>query len=404
MNNWASERLGDVLTFAKAGGTPSTSSEQYYGGSIPFVSIEDITNSKKWITKTKKCLSEEGLRSCSAWLVAKGDLLYSMYATLGKVRMAGLPLCTNQAIIALRSEKNKVLPEYLYYYLEHLEPEISRVASQTTQANLNARIVKSLPIRYPVELCEQRRIAGLLSAVDEQVEAVSLQATKQEEVCKAIEVDLLRRIAQTAERRQIGSFAEVGGGKRLPAGHDYSQFPTGLRYLRVTDFFEQTVDFHSLQSLQNETFHALRRYELQPRDLYISIAGSIGWAGVMPKLDTPRVILTENAARIRLEEETVNPDYLALFINSELGQQQIEERIGTGGGVPKLALERIRTIQVALPDEAKQRDTAAFIVKLRDGVRALRAEQAKLMLLKSGLARQLLMPEKPAAEVRSAAQ
>jgi len=279
----------------------------------------------------------------------------------------------------------------------------ARRATGSTRYGLSIGVIKEAPIFIPRCKEEQRRIADLLSAVDEQIEAVTLQAKKQEEVCRAAETDLLRRIVQTAEKRQIGSFAKVGGGKRLPAGHEYSQLPTALRYLRVTDFFKQTVDYHSLQSLHTETFHALRRYELQPGDLYISIAGSIGWAGVMPKLDAHRVILTENAARIQLKDEAVNPEYLALFINSLLGQQQIEERIGTGGGVPKLALERIRTIQVAFPDEEQQRNVARFIGELREGVRALRTEQAKLLLLKQGLARQLLMPESPATEVGSTA-
>lgn len=401
----------DVVSVASlAEVNPRTERPKVSDVEVSFVPMADVSEAGRWTRRQTRKLTDV---QTGYTAFKDGDVLFAKITpcmengkgALVKGLVGGIGYGSTEFHV-LRAIPGKSDPEFLSQVAmlpELREKAASFFTGSAGQRRVSARFFEHYFVpNYTPD--EQRRIADLLSAVDEQIEAVTLQAKKQEEVCRAAETDLLRRIVQTAEKRQIGSFAKVGGGKRLPAGHEYSQLPTALRYLRVTDFFKQTVDYHSLQSLHTETFHALRRYELQPGDLYISIAGSIGWAGVMPKLDAHRVILTENAARIRLEDEAINPEYLALFINSLLGQQQIEERIGTGGGVPKLALERIRTIQVALPSETEQEGAANFIGALRDGVKALRDEQTKLLLLKQGLARQLLNPEPPAPEAGSSAQ
>lgn len=55
-----------------SGGTPSTANPEYYGGKIPFLSINDITNAGKFIYETEKTITEEGLKNSSARLFKKG--------------------------------------------------------------------------------------------------------------------------------------------------------------------------------------------------------------------------------------------------------------------------------------------------------------------------------------------
>ncbi|MCJ7634819.1 restriction endonuclease subunit S, partial [Candidatus Bathyarchaeota archaeon] len=92
--NWALTELpkGWLWTYfesisreLKAGGTPLTKIKEYYDdGNIPFVKIEDIVGSSKYLYGTKTRITEQGLRNSSAWLVPRDSLLYSMYASYGE--------------------------------------------------------------------------------------------------------------------------------------------------------------------------------------------------------------------------------------------------------------------------------------------------------------------------------
>lgn len=160
-DNWVWVRLGDVVLNARSGGTPDTKTSKYYGGNIPFVTIKDMTIAEKYIDVTLSHITELGLENSSAWLVEKNHILYSMYASIGKVSINTIPLATSQAIIALQLIDNDTLRNYIYFYLRSLEALIYRFAAGTTQLNINAKIVKELLIPLP-SVEEQKRIVGKL--------------------------------------------------------------------------------------------------------------------------------------------------------------------------------------------------------------------------------------------------
>src|SRR5690606_20632538 len=81
----------------------------------------------------------------------------------------------------------------------------------------------------------------------------------------------------------VGTFGDVKGGKRLPRGHSYSDVETKHPYLRVTDFDNYGVDQTNLKFIKEDTAAEISRYTISDQDTYISIAGTIGVVGVVPR-------------------------------------------------------------------------------------------------------------------------
>ena len=154
----------------------------------------------------------------------------------------------------------------------------------------------------------------------------------------------------------IGDCCKVKGGKRLSRGVQYENTPTDHPYIRVADFRERSVDINRVKFISGSVQHAISRYTISSSDVYISIAGTIGLIGVIPE-ELDGANLTENAAKLIIDQHRLDKHFLSIIGNGEAVQEQIRS-LTHAVGVPKLALRRIETIRIPLPPLDVQREVA----------------------------------------------
>jgi len=160
---WVELNLDEISLKLNAGGTPSTKIKKYYyNGTIPFVKIDDITNSYRFLDETQVSITKEGLENSSAWIIPKNSILYSMYASYGIPIINRIPVSTSQAIIAYIPPKEGIKLEFVYYFLESIKLNLK--PKGTTQKNLNAEIIRNLRIKLP-PFNEQKRIVEKIEEV-----------------------------------------------------------------------------------------------------------------------------------------------------------------------------------------------------------------------------------------------
>jgi len=159
----------------------------------------------------------------------------------------------------------------------------------------------------------------------------------------------------------IGSLADVKGGKRLPKGKSLIEEKTNHPYIRVTDFKDQSVNMSKVKFIDEDTFSSIKNYTISCKDIYVSIAGSIGKVGVVPdELDDAN--LTENAAKIT-NINGVSKEYLLYTLLTDLAQEQMG-RATVSTTQAKLALCRIETVCIPLAPIAEQKRIVDTIVDL----------------------------------------
>lgn len=142
----------------------------------------------------------------------------------------------------------------------------------------------------------------------------------------------------------IGDIADVKGGKRLPKGMIVQDEETSHRYLRVVDFNNNGLNRSNVKYIDDGAFTKVKRYTISSDDVYISIAGTIGRVGIIPK-DLSGANLTENAAKITNIQNDYDRFYLMYYLRSHFGQSDIASKI-VGTSQPKLALFRIQELKV----------------------------------------------------------
>lgn len=175
IEGWKDVNLGEIARM-RSGGTPPTSVSAYYGGDTPWASISDMSSSGKYLSRTERTLTDEGLANSAAVVFPAGVLLYAMYASIGECCVSQRPMATSQAILGIECTA-KVDVEYLYYVMQNLRPAIAQSGQQGTQSNLNAQMVRDTVIPLPT-LQEQHAIAAVLSGMDAEIEALVAQRDK----------------------------------------------------------------------------------------------------------------------------------------------------------------------------------------------------------------------------------
>jgi len=186
--DWDEKRLGDISQMG-SGGTPLSSTPAFFSGNIPWVSIADMTKSGKVIASTDKCLTPLGLANSAAQMFPAGTVLYAMYASLGECCIAGIQVCTSQAILGIRPT-DQLNNEFLYYYLKFIKEKVKSLGQQGTQSNLNKSMVQDFCLHLP-SYEEQTGIATFLSDMDKELLLLETRRNKTTLLKQAMMQELL---------------------------------------------------------------------------------------------------------------------------------------------------------------------------------------------------------------------
>ena len=186
-DEWKTVRLGNI-TEMSSGGTPNTKNKEYWNGNIVWVTIKDITSANNFLYDSEKKITKKGLENSSAKMFPINTILYAMYASIGECIISKVECTTSQAILGIEcSEKIDFM--FLYYLLVSYKNNAKRMRQTGTQPNLNKQIVSDFEFNIP-SLEEQKKIAGLLSVIDEEIENLK----KQLELRKQQKKGLMQRL------------------------------------------------------------------------------------------------------------------------------------------------------------------------------------------------------------------
>lgn len=207
--------LVDVI----GGGTPKTTEESYWNGSIPWLSVKDFCGDKKYVYNTEKSITEEGLNNSSTKLLHKDNIIISARGTVGELAMIPYDMAFNQSCFGLIPKGNND-PHFVYYLLKD---KVRSLKSQT-QGSVFDTITKATFDR--IECADysekdQRRIVSILSSLDRKIE-----------LNNKINADL-EEMAQAIFKNWFVDFEPFKDGKFVDS--ELGMIPEGWKVGRLTD-------------------------------------------------------------------------------------------------------------------------------------------------------------------------
>ncbi len=149
----------------ESGGTPSTSVDEYWDGSIPWLTPKEVTGNREslFVTRTERNITEAGLAGSAAKLLPPETVLLTKRAPVGAVAINSVPMGTNQGFMNFACGP-KLRPLYLAYWLVVNEKYLNQVANGSTYRELYQYDLFEFEVAIP-PLAEQDSILKVVNAV-----------------------------------------------------------------------------------------------------------------------------------------------------------------------------------------------------------------------------------------------
>jgi len=186
---WSKVELGSLAEIV-SGGTPSSSVLAYWDGGISWATPTDITSeSGRYLTRTERTISKDGLEHSAARLLPTGSLLLCTRATLGEIKIVVVPTATNQGFKSL-VPKSGVSSAFLYYKVLTLKEALTSKGSGSTFLEVSKRDVSKLALEVP-DTSEQVAIATALTDADDDIDCLMVRLSKARDIKQGMMQELL---------------------------------------------------------------------------------------------------------------------------------------------------------------------------------------------------------------------
>jgi len=156
------------------GGTPKTSIPEYWDGYIPWLSVVDFNNGKKYVFDSEKKITPQGLKNSSTKILNRGDIIISARGTVGVIAVLGKQMAFNQSCYGVRSIKGLSTNDYIYYLLKDTVSNFLLIAHGGVFDTITRDTFNEIDVILP-PLPEQKAIASVLSSLDDKIDLLHRQ-------------------------------------------------------------------------------------------------------------------------------------------------------------------------------------------------------------------------------------
>jgi type I restriction enzyme S subunit len=404
LEGWDVVRIGDnAICDVIGGSTPSTEVPEYWGGDIPWATPTDITSLRtNYIDKTTQYISAAGLKNSGANLIPSGSVLMTSRATIGYCAINLVPMATNQGFANLVCGP-KVSSQFMLYLMLAHRSTLERLADGSTFGEVSKRTIRNLKVALP-PLPEQRKIAAILSTVDENIQKTQQIIEKTEELKRGLMQQLLTRgightrfkqteIGDIPEEWEIKHLGELWTFIKAGISRPFKSENVGITVLRSNNVQSGSIDLSDLKYWYDPDPRGsdLSKITLRKYDVLVNfVNGSLkelGKAAIYLEEAKPCIVST-NFFIIRFNE-AVDPFYINTFFQTYQYKKQIDA-VGGFTGQGSFDTEDLSGVTMVRPPLTEQKEIVRILHGIDRKIENEKRQKHELEQLKKGLMQALL--------------
>jgi len=396
--DWELWKISD-FTSSTAGGTPSTSIDEYWGGEIKWMSSGELN--LKRVYEVEGRITELGLKNSSTRILPERCVLVGLAGqgkTRGTVAMNMIQLCTNQSVAAILPS-DKFIEEYLYYNLDFRYEELRQLSTgEGGRGGLNLNIINSIRVPLP-PLPEQTAIANLLSTWDKTIETTQRLIAQKELRKKWLMQVLLtrkKRIKEFNEEWETYPLGSLGNTYNGLTGKFKEDFGFGKPYIPYLNIFNNSkIDSanYDLVNIRSEE----KQNKVEYGDILFTVSSEtpdeVGMASVFLD-ETDEIYLNSFCFGFRLFDfNTLLPQFSCYFFRGEIFRKEIL-KLSQGATRFNLSKNNLLNLNICLPSIKEQHIISTMLFSADKEIQLLRSKIGKLKEQKKGLMQVLLTGKK----------
>lgn len=375
------------VTRIVSGATPRTGKPSYWDGDISWATPKDISDldGSKYLRRTPRTLTTEGLSACSAEVLPPNSVLFSSRAPIGLVAINSIPVATNQGFKSFIPDPARLDAGYLYYWLKANRPSLERLGVGATFKEVSKAIVSRIQIPLP-PLAEQRRIAAILDQAEELRSKRRAAIALLDQIPQAIFHEMfgdpatnpmgwpIRCVGDLLESANYGTSGKAGGVGNWPIlrmGNLTTEGHLDLSELKYIDLSPTEVPKYTVEK-GDILFNRTNSSDLVGKTALYNLDQTMAYAGYL--------------VRLRVADKAV-PEFLAAFMNLAYTKKVLRGMAKSIVGMANINAKEVQTITLPVPDvelqsefanrveaihrtKAAHRDALAEIDALFDALRA----------------------------------
>jgi len=400
--DWKKIKIKEICTVRRGASPRPIKDPSYFANKgRGWIRISDVTGTYKFLKETSQYLSLKGEERSVA--VNPGDLIMSICATIGKPIILDMEACIHDGFVWFSNLSKDIYVEYLFYVLQKNESAFSGKRQTGTQGNLNTSLVGNTSILLP-PLAEQKKIAEILSAVDQAIEKVGEAIEKTQRLKKGLMQELLikgighkefknteiGKLPKDWEIRKVTELFEVKTGT-TPSTKQEAYWQKGtINWITPSDLSMLTDLIYIEESERKITGRALKEVNLSllPREsIIISTRAPVGYVATT------------------LRESTFNqgckglipkyPEILSSFYCYYFRWCKTKlENLSSGSTFKELSKDRLENFRIPELTSTEQQEIAEILSSVDKWIDAFRNRKERLEKIKKGLMDDLLTGRK----------
>ena len=376
---WTRNRLTDIAEVILGQSPPSSSYNADMLG-LPFLQGNtefgpEVPKVTVWTTQVTKEAHE-------------GDVLISVRAPVGEVNIADQACCIGRGVMALSPVLTTT--RFLYYSVQHEAATLKNLSQGSTFTAITGKELRGLSLLCP-PLPEQKKIASILSSVDETIQATRETIEQTKRVKQGLMQKLLTRgIGHTRfKKTEIGEIPEEWEICKLG---EHLEFING-RGFKPHEWKTAGLPIIRIQNLRGSTEFNYYDGDFNPKllvtegDLLFAWSGSRGTSFGSHVWTGPKGLLNYHTWRV-VSDETFYKEYL-FFALAGITQTIEKEAHGASALVHMQKREMVKYC-VAVPSIDEQKEIAAILSSFDASVQSDGSNLRQLELIKKGLMQDLL--------------
>jgi type I restriction enzyme S subunit len=295
-------------------------------------------------------------------------------------------------------------PKWFYYSLQSFD--LSKYNEASGVPSLGRDTLNAIPLLAP-PLPEQKKIAAILSSVDEVIEKTRAQIDKLKDLKTGMMQELLTkgvgpggvphtefkdssvgRIPASWSTARLDTLAKVGSSKRI---RESEYVTAGVPFFRSKEVIRRSkgLDIEKPLYISKQRFIEISEKFGAPKqgDILITAVGTIG---VVYLVENREFYFKDgNLLWLKNIRPEVSPHYLVKIMASETFKAEID-RVTGGSSQAALTIEKLQELTVVVPPLDEQESIVRVLVSLDDKYQAVNRRLLTLQHLKKSLMQDLL--------------